>query len=110
MYTRRFESAEETTEPVRLPENYHGVAFSIEEAEDAPPEPPEAASVKEESEVEEACCAPSPPPSRHFPFNLPFSSALLSPDLLLLLLAALLMGEGEGMEASAILLFLLLTD
>lgn len=89
MYARKYENIQSQTEeePIRIPEKYDGSAF---EREPVPCiEPPRA------EEREEAA----------FPFDL---SKLLSSDLLLLLLAFLLMGSGEGDDIAGILIFLLL--
>ena len=89
MYARKYGNLQDKTEeePIKIPEKYDGSAFEREPA----------------ACIEEPCGAERE--EAIFPFDI---SKLLSSDLLLLLLAFLLMGSGEGDDIAGILIFLLL--
>ena len=98
----------EADAPVSIPENYHGNAFSREEAE-----PPRASIIQDYPE-EDTKCAPKALPiavshTAHGEKTLPFHlDKLFSSDALLILLAILLSGSEDGGEIAVILLLLLL--
>lgn len=106
MYTRRFDAppAAKETEPeseaFRLPEHYSGNTFR-QETEKAP----QAEDAVESTREPERPVLLTERTDTGSPFSL---LGTLSPDLLLILLAFLLMGEEGNDDISAILLFLLL--
>lgn len=104
MYTRHF-APEPREEEFRLPDNYAGNAFSSEAASAEDEKAPVADTAAEPKETGSEGAAP---PERETPlFRM---DSMLSPDLLLVLLAFLLMGEHGNSELSSLLLYLLLID
>ncbi len=105
MYARRYSTAQDEKSIVRVPENYAGNAFR-EEAKEEPPCSCEEKSICQQKEVEEATCEHEEKAANSLlPF---FNSKILSSDTLLLLLAFLLMGNGECEDLPGILIFLML--
>ena len=105
MYTRHF-TPEPPDEEFRLPDNYAGNAFSSEAAapEEEPPPKADTAATRPKEHPEDE----QEHPKRDVPlFHM---GSAPSPDLLLVLLAFLLMGEHGNSELSSLLLYLLLID
>ena len=105
MYARRY-GAEDGKDPVSLPINYSGSAFFEKEEQETKERP------TEPRKTEETCsCSPDEPrcdeESDGTLLSL-LSGKLLSADALLILLAFLLMGNGEKDDLPSILIFLLL--
>ena len=105
MYARRYSNGQEDKASRQLPENYAGNAFREESYQDNEP------CEKSTEEKEECACRASEscPRKKEAGALLPFfNSKILSSDTLLLLLAFLLMGNGECDDLPGILIFLLL--
>ena len=109
MYVRRYSSAQDEKSIVRVPENYAGNAFREDTKEEEPranehtDPPPRAREMGRQSDLSQK--EGEKEGNSLLPF---FSSKLLSSDTLLLLLAFLLMGNGECEDLPGILIFLML--
>ena len=101
MYARRYDAHQEEQIARRLPENYAGNAFGTEADEAKPKENEAPCAPVCACDGQEKCCDKKP----LFPF---LGSKMISADALLLLLAFLLMGEGESEDIPGILIFLML--
>ncbi len=93
MYARKYGHMQEETEQgsIKIPEKYDGNAFSSEA-----PSKEETVCREEDGEKENECFSP---------LRL---TKFFSSDILLLLIAFLLMGSGEGDDIAGILIFLML--
>ena len=105
MYARRYSPLQEEKGVIRIPENYAGNAFAEKEIEQEPPcdratEPEERCAVCTEEK-----CKCKKDANALLPF---FNGKFLSSDMLLLLLAFLLMGNGECDDLPGILIFIML--
>ena len=106
MYRRRYTTAQEEKSIVRVPENYVGNAFreDIKEEDADISEQGQIHSPKPDCQAECDTCQKKDGASL-LPF---FNTKILSSDTLLLLLAFLLMGNGECEDLPGILIFLML--
>jgi len=105
MYARRYSPMQEEKGVIRIPENYAGNAFADKEIEEDSP----CEHVAEEKECCASCTEENCKCKRDEKALLPFfNGKFLSSDTLLLLLAFLLMGNGECDDLPGILIFLML--
>ena len=105
MYARRYSTSQEEKSVIRIPENYTGNAFIEKEIEEEAPceSAPQTASCC--ATCSEKKCDCKKDANALLPF---FNGKFLSSDTLLLLLAFLLMGNGECDDLPGILIFLML--
>lgn len=107
MYARKYATAQDGQGKIRVPENYVGNAFREEKEQDTAPTAKECCQREEKTNYSDCseCKGCKNEGTALFPF---FNSKMLSSDALLLLLAFLLMGNGEAEDIPGILIFLML--
>lgn len=104
MYARRYSHVQDEKSIVRVPENYAGNVFREEKTEE-PYVTEEKSTYPQKTEGKPPCECGEKEANSLLPF---FNSKILSSDALLLLLAFLLMGNGECEDLPGILIFLML--